>query len=410
MKFENYIAKRYFLSKNRVNFITIISFISILGITIGVAALIIVLSVFNGFSSLVTSYLISIDPHIRIENISPEKSYNEKDLMSKVNQVGKVTSFSPYVSGKVLAFRKGLTEVVNIKGIDENTGNKLYNLRENTIYGTSSLNSNEELPRIVLGLRLADKLEVITGDTLTLISAAGVEDALMQFSLPNSYNFIVEGIFNSNNNEYDASYMFTSLKPAQSLLGYNNRVQGYELKLDNIEQSEDVKEELKSILDTKIVSVKTWYDFHKDLYSVMQIEKWAAYIILSFIIAIAVFNVLGSLTMSIHEKKRDIGILRSMGANEKSIMRIFLLKGIYLGIIGTFSGALIGLIVIVLQLKTKFYPLDPTQYKIDALPVELRLTDFIFVIAASMILTFLASIYPAKKAVKINPLDAIKWE
>ncbi|MGE5436567.1 MAG: FtsX-like permease family protein [Syntrophothermus sp.] len=410
MKFENYIAKRYFLSKNRVNFITIISFISILGITIGVAALIIVLSVFNGFSSLVTSYLISIDPHIRIENISPEKSYNEKDLMSKVNQVGKVTSFSPYVSGKVLAFRKGLTEVVNIKGIDENTGNKLYNLKENTIYGTSSLNSNEELPRIVLGLRLADKLEVITGDTLTLISAAGVEDALIQFSLPNSYNFIVEGIFNSNNNEYDASYMFTSLRPAQNLLGYNNRVQGYELKLDNIEHSEDVKEELNSILDTKIVSVKTWYDFHKDLYSVMQIEKWAAYIILSFIIAIAVFNVLGSLTMSIHEKKRDIGILRSMGANEKSIMRIFLLKGIYLGIIGTFSGALIGLIVIVLQLKTKFYPLDPTQYKIDALPVELRLTDFIFVIAASMILTFLASIYPAKKAVKINPLDAIKWE
>ena len=157
-------------------------------------------------------------------------------------------------------------------------------------------------------------------------------------------------------------------------------------------------------------SVNTWYDFHKELYTVMKVERWSAYIILCLIVAVATFNILGSLSMSVIEKKRDIGILRSMGASEKSITKIFMYEGLLIGIIGTLAGLLIGYFICYLQLHYNIYPLDPTQYKIDSLPLQIRISDFFFVAGASMLLTFLASLFPAKRAAKVNPLEAIKWE
>jgi len=142
----------------------------------------------------------------------------------------------------------------------------------------------------------------------------------------------------------------------------------------------------------------------------MQIEKWTAYIILSLIIAIATFNILGSLSMSVIEKKRDIGILRAMGTSEKPILKIFMYEGLLIGIIGTLAGIIIGYFVCYLQIHYNIYPLDPTQYKIDSLPVQIRISDFFFISGVSLLLTFLASLYPAKRAAKVNPIEAIKWE
>ena len=142
----------------------------------------------------------------------------------------------------------------------------------------------------------------------------------------------------------------------------------------------------------------------------MQIERWTAYIILSLIIAVATFNILGSLSMSVIEKKRDIGILRSMGATENSVLKIFMFEGLLIGIIGTLLGAIIGYAVCYIQIHFNIYPLDPSQYKIDSLPIEVRLPDFFFISGASMLLSFLASLIPAKRAAKVNPISAIKWE
>ncbi|RPI73895.1 MAG: ABC transporter permease, partial [Ignavibacteriales bacterium] len=253
-------------------------------------------------------------------------------------------------------------------------------------------------------------LQTITGDTITVISAAGVEQALSQFTLPNTKKFIVEGIYSSNNNEYDASFIFASLPESSELLGYNGSIQGYEIWLNNSDNAFSVKDNLASLLDNNLYSINTWYDFHIDLYSVMQIERWTAYIILSLIIAVATFNILGSLSMSVIEKKRDIGILRSMGSGEKSIIKIFMFEGLLIGITGTIAGLILGYLVCYLQLEFNIYPLDPTQYKIDSLPMELRISDFFYISGASMLLSFLASLYPAKKAVKINIVESIKWE
>ncbi|MFO7448098.1 MAG: ABC transporter permease [Ignavibacteriaceae bacterium] len=408
MGFEPFIAKRYLVSKHKINFITIISLISIAGITIGVAALIVVLSVFNGFGSLVTSFLINFDPDVRVEVISENVPPQEEIIRNL--QIDDVKKISPFVSGKVLAYRDQLTEVVNLKGISEPDGEEVYGIQSNTVFGKYELSEQNGYPKIMMGLRLADHLQTLVGDTITLVSPAGIERVISQFSEPQMQQFIVSGIYSSNNNDYDANYIFTSLESAQVLLGYNGNVQGYDIRLTSIDNAEGVKEILEQNLEKDKFQVSTWYDFHKELYSYMQVERWAAYIILSLIIAVATFNILGSLSMSVIEKKRDIGILRSMGVVEKSILKIFMFEGLLIGIAGTFLGVMLGYLVCFIHLQYNIYPLDPTQYKIAALPLELRVSDFFYITGVSILLSFLASLFPAKRAAKINPLEAIKWE
>lgn len=409
MSYERFIAKRYLLSKHKINFITIISLISITGITLGVAALIVVLSVFNGFGSLVTSFLMNFDPHVRIEYKTDTKQKSFDDIIAIINKTPELKSYASFVSGKVLVVSNQITQVINLKGIDTVSTESVYNIKENIIYGNDEL-SNEGLSGAIIGLRLADQLRTLVGDTITVISPEGIERSIAQFGMPNSAKFVVKGIFSSRNNEYDESLMFVPLEDGQYLLGYDKDIQGYDIKLNNSDYSFKAKEFLESKLDKKHMEVSTWYDFHKELYSVMQIERWVAYILLSLIIAVASFNILGSLSMSVIEKKRDIGILSSMGSKEKSILKIFMYEGLMIGIVGTFLGVLIGYFICFLQLQYNIYPLDPTQYKIDSLPLELRFTDFFYIAGVSIFLSLIASYIPAKRAAKVDALQAIKWE
>lgn len=410
MLLERFIARRYLISKHKLNFITIISILSTLGITIGVAALIVVLSVFNGFGSLVQSFLLNFDPHLRIEIKSDYDENEITELEGLLNSKSEVVSFAPYVSGKVLALRRDLTEIVNLKGVDKLKANDIYRIRQSIVIGSDDLSDRSNIPVIIIGIRLADKLQALVGDTITIVSPAGIERAITQFTLPNSQSFIVGGIFSSQNNEYDAGLAFIALPEGQSLLGFRKAYQGYEIRLTDIDRSFKIKDKLLSQLNSEIFSVSTWYDFHKDLYSVMQIERWAAYILLSLIIAVATFNILGSLSMTVIEKKRDIGILRAMGVRANSIQKIFMYEGLMIGVFGTLFGVIIGYLILFLQINYNIYPLDPTQYKIDSLPVELRLSDFFYVSGASMFLSFLASYFPASRATRVNTIEAIKWE
>lgn len=410
MSYEKFIAKRYLLSKHKINFITIISLISITGITLGVAALIVVLSVFNGFGSLVTSFLMNFDPHLRVEYKIDTKQKDFGDFVNIIKRTPDIKSFAPFVSGKVLVVSNQITQVINLKGIDTAATENVYNIKENIIYGNDDFAIDDNQSGVIIGLRLADQLRTLVGDTITVISPEGIERAIAQFGVPNSAKFIVKGIFSSQNNEYDESLIFVPLEDAQYLLGYDDEIQGYDIKLNNSDNSFKSKEFLESQLDKKTFEISTWYDFHKELYSVMQIERWVAYILLSLIIAVASFNILGSLSMSVIEKKRDIGILRSMGSKEKSILKIFMYEGLMIGIVGTFLGVLIGYFICFLQLQYNIYPLDPTQYKIDSLPLEIRISDFFYIAGVSLLLSLIASYIPAKRAAKVDALQAIKWE
>ena len=403
--FEFFIAKKYLKSKHSINFITIISALSMIGITIGVAALIIILSVFNGFSSLVKSILVNVDPHVRIIQTT-NNFLGDDSLASLLSGVDQIQSFSPYAEGKVILLKDKSSKIVVLKGIDENAD---WEMEQKIIFGDYDLSDPETTSKVILGLPVALELSSRVNDSLLTISFNNLERIVTSFSFPRSKVLSVAGIFETNNKEYDNSYIFTSLKSAQNILGFKNKITGYELRLNDINKAGSVKNNLQKELGDNY-KIYTWFDLHKDLYSVMLIERWSAYIILSLIIAIATFNILGSLTMTVIEKKKDIGVLRSIGVSDKSILRIFMFEGILVGAIGTFAGLILGLAVVYLQTEFNFYPLDPTKYIIDAMPVDLRLSDIAVVSGMSMLLTFLASLYPARRAAKISILESIKWE
>ncbi|MDP4175007.1 MAG: ABC transporter permease [Bacteroidota bacterium] len=412
MGYEFFIAKRYLRSKHKLNFITIISVISTLGITIGVAALIVVLSVFNGFGSLVTSILVNFDPHVRITAVSTD-AYDQMPKIEHILQnTSHVKTINPFVSGKAIVkkVRDNLLSIVDVKGIDYENKKDAWGVAKSIVLGSYDLRDSDEKEGIIIGFNLADKLQCATNDSLFLTSFNSLSESAISYSMPPVRKYRVNGIFQSNNNEYDRDKVFVSLESAQALFDMQGKIQGFEIRLDDIKNSSDVKKELEAKLDSRYFRINTWYDLHKDLYSVMQIERWAAYIIVSLIIAVAAFNVLGSLAMSVIEKKKDIGVLRSMGAKDKSIIRIFMFEGILIGLIGTFVGSLLGVLIVFLQMQLKFYPLDASKYIIDALPVELRLGDFFAVAGMSLFLSFIASLYPARRALKISALEAIKWE
>ncbi len=407
--FELFIASRYIKSKRRINFITIISFLSTFGITIGTAALIIVLSVFNGFGSLVREILISFDPHVKVF-VTDESGYDQtKYTQQLLSESKEIKSFYPYVEGKVIALKSKSYEIVTLKGISESMQDAEWGLHDKIISGKFDLFDGES-NKIVLGLPIALRLSARVGDTINITSANNIERLVTSFSIPTTRRFIVSGIFESNNRDYDVSYIFTSLPPAQNLFGLRNKISGFDIRLNHIDQSDKIKEELTTKLEGKSLKVYSWYDLHKDLYTVMQIERWGAYLLLSLIIAVATFNILGSLNMTVIEKKKDIGVLRSMGVNQKTIKKIFMFEGMLTGFLGSIIGISIGLLICWLQMEYNFYPLDPSKYIIDAMPVEIKISDIIMVGLATFTLSYLAALYPSKRAAKTNIIESLKYE
>jgi len=406
---EFFIAKRYLRAKHKINLISVISMLSTAGITIGVAALIVVLSVFNGFGGIVKSILMNTDPHIKISVISDD-GFNKLDsLKNSLSSIGGIKDYTLFAEGKVLLLKNRSYEIVNLKGVDpekriydDKFGNKIY-------AGNFDIDDREE-GKILLGISAALKISSRIGDTIKVVSASNIEKTVLSMALPSTGSLILTGVFQSNNKDFDDGVALTGLSSAQRILGMKNRVSGIEVYLADVKKANEIREILKSRFGTADFSIDTWYDLHKDLYNVMVIERWSAYIILCLIIAVATFNILSSLSMTVVEKKKDIGVLRAMGASTKSILRIFMFEGLLVGAIGTLTGLSLGLLVCFLQIKFNFYPLDPLKYVVDAMPVEIAFSDVIAIGAASFILTFLAALYPARKAAKLNAIETIKWE
>jgi lipoprotein-releasing system permease protein len=408
MSFEQTIALRYLRSKRQFGFITIISLISIVGVTVGVAALLVVLSVFNGFSGLVSSILINFDPHLRIETTKQSTVETYQQLIEYCSTHREVTGIAPIVTGKAVIVSRNLNRVINIKGIESDKIAGVSGLHKNLVLGSIDF-KGEKQNGMVIGMTLADRLGAVVGDTVAVVSLAGSEIALLQFGQPLIRRFHIVGIYESSNREYDAAYAFVGLEAAQALFGMGKRVNGVELRLRSLNDANHFKSELEERFAEQF-RLLTWYDLHRDLYSVMKIERWMAYIILCLIIGVASFNLLGSLTMAVIEKTREIGILKSMGATRRNIVRIFLFEGIFVGVIGAVVGVGIGLGVVALQEKYHLFALDPTVYIIPAIPVEVHAIDVVIVAFTAIALCSVAALYPAWRAASLDPVEAIRWE
>lgn len=408
MKLERMIALRYLRSKRQVGFVTVISFISIVGVTIGVAALVVVLSVFNGFNGLVRSILTGFDPHLRVERLTQGEPVEYAELSSFLSSDPDVEGFAPFVSGKALVVSRNINRVINVKGIEQYAVEKVSGLKESIVLGEIDFAARNGMGMVV-GLTLADRLGVVVGDTLSLVSPSGSEFALLQIGQPVIRRFVVTGIYESNNKEYDAYYAFVGLKAGQTLFGLGEKIQGVEVRASGIDLTEDLGRRLGERFHSDY-RILTWYDLHRELYSVMQIERWMAYVILCMIVGVASFNLLGSLTMSVIEKTRDIGILKTIGATREMIRKIFMHQGFYVGILGSLFGIVLGVLLVYLQEQFHLIPLDPTVYIIPAIPVELQLVDLVLITLTGIGLCSLAAYYPARRAANLIPVDAIRWE
>ena len=405
MTVERFIARRYLFGKKRFSFINIISLLATLGIMFGVAALIVVMSVFNGFNGLVTSIQQDFDPHLKIERLPRVEGKSMAELRGIIGTLDGVRGVAPFVERKAMVMAGGNANFIWVKGVDPDSVASVSRVAEKTILGDFRLSKRGG---IILGIALADRMRVLVGDSVVLYSPAGMENLLTQFVTPTVLRCEVTGIFDSKNKMYDGSYAFLSIDDAQRLFRMEGQYTGYELRLDDVDDSEAVQARLRERLGGGW-NVLTWFDLHKDLYSVMAIERWSAFILLGIIIAVAVFNILASLTMLVLEKQRDIGILRTMGMPARRIQRIFLLEGVWIGLIGVAAGLVIGVAITWAQAEFGLVRLD-SAFIIPAIPVELRLADLALIVLGTFGLCLLAAWYPASRAKGVEIIDAVRWE
>ena len=405
MSIERFIARRYLFGRRRFTFINIISLLATMGIMFGVASLIVVMSVFNGFNGLVTSILQDFDPHLKIERIPRTEGKGESEVRNIIAGYEDLSGLSPFIQRKAMAMSGGAANFVWVKGVSPDSVGSTSRVAERMMLGDFRF---RERNGIVLGISLADKMRVVVGDTIVLYSPAGMESMLTQYVAPTVLRCPVTGIFESRNKLYDGAFAFLTLADAQRLFRMPGKITGFDVRLTDIDDSEDAQEELGKAIGAGW-NVQTWYDLHRDLYSVMTIERWSAFVLLAVIIAVAVFNILASLTMLVLEKKRDIGIMRSMGLSSRRIQRIFLLQGIWTGLIGVLTGSVIGLLLVWLQSEFGLVQLD-AAFIIPAIPVEFRVSDIVLIVSASFGLTLLAAWFPARRAGKVEIIDAVRWE
>ncbi|KPL02566.1 MAG: hypothetical protein AMJ90_05390 [candidate division Zixibacteria bacterium SM23_73_2] len=407
MSYEFFIAKRYLKSKKSSKFISIITIISVLGVLIGVAALTFVLSMMNGFEKEVRSRIIGTTAHVTIFPAMGEGMDDYEALLPEINEEKHVVATAPFVYSKAAIASKVESDGIIVRGIDPKKEKEVSDIQENLLAGSFDFEQTE-VPGIVLGANLAERLGVSLGDEVVLFSMSK-EDLTAGWTIPKATKFQLVGLFETGMFEYDASLSYISLKSAQKLFNLGDRVTGLQVKIDDLYKAKSIAQRLDEKLGYRFYALD-WMHMHKNLFSWMALEKYAMFIVLSLIVAVAAFNIISTLIMVVLEKKKDIGILKSLGSTSSSIMRIFMFEGLVVGVVGTILGSVLGYFLCWIQRTFRIISLPAEIYFINSLPVDTRVLDFILVALAAIAITFLATLYPAKKAADLAPVDAIRYE
>ncbi len=403
-----FIARRYLFSRKHISLISTLTYISIAGVTIGTALLIVVLSVFNGFFDVIKNLLLSYDPDIRIESSSASIFTQNQQLIDELSSIPEIQVFSPYVEGKaLLSYGDDRSSVVDIKGIDTQQFYELVNIEESVTSGVFEVSVRNRKPGAVIPEQLRSNMLLSPGDEIALLSASGMKKALTQITVPRSYRFDIRGAYFLQQ-VADGPQVFIDLKAAQRLFNARNGISGVDVKLIDNEDAAYVKSILEDRLG-KEYKISTWYDLQKPLYDIMYLEKWGAYIILMIIVVVAVLNIIGSLTMIVIQKRRDIGILISMGYTKSRIKSIFRKQGLFIGLIGCGIGGSLGFLLCWLQQEFGIIKLS-SAFIIDAYPVDIQLLDVSIILIGSLILCLAASWFPSKRASEIQPAEAVRYE
>ena len=411
--FELWIALRYTQLKNKNHFISFISLTSIIGIALGVMALIVVLSVMNGFQSELKSRILNVASDVEI--ISPNAKIRDwQAIDKKINSIPNVNSAAPFTNHQALVSMGKYNRGVLVRGIDPSIEPKVSNLHSSIVSGSFNLIPNEY--QILIGIDLARYFSLKVGDKISMISSQANYSPVGM--LPRIKQYKISGIFDAGMYEYDAGLVVIHINDAQKFFQTKKQISGVRVKLNDLDFTKQSVSEIYQAINSEDYIVLDWTQKHANLFSAIQLEKRVMSIILTLIIAVAAFNIVSTLVMGVTEKKSDIAILRTLGASQKSILIIFMGQGALTGIIGTFFGILFGvLIALNIDIIVPFIEnifgiefLSKDIYYISEVPSQILLNDILYIGFMGLLLSFIASIYPSFKASKIEPAVALKYE
>ena len=422
MAFEIFVSLRHLKAKREQKFISLNTWISIGGVALGVMALIVVIAVMSGFGKDLRDKILGTNSHIVVTNITHSGMDNFEFVLKKVMEIKGVKAAAPFILNQVMLTFDDNSSGVVVRGVDPNRKAMVSDLEKNMVRGelemlrkNKNVSSGPHREKIILGKELAHKLGVQMDDTVSMVAPAS---HLTPMGLvPKIKLYKVVGLFESGMFEYDSSLAFISIQSAQKFFSMKKKVSGIEIRVDDIDHADKISKSLQESLGFPYYA-RDWMRMNKNLFSALRLEKIVMFIILILIILVAAFNIVSTLFMVVMEKTKEIAILKSMGASRASIMKIFSFQGLIIGVTGTLIGCIGGLAIvpnlneIVGFIENLFgitaFPSD--VYYLDKLPSEIQYLDSFLIVVFSITICFLASLYPAWRASRMDPVDGLRYE
>ncbi len=418
MHYSISIALKYLRTKRRRGFISRVTAIAIAGTLVGVATLIIVLSLMNGFENELRSRIVEFNTHVLVFARTPSAWARIDSTAALVESIPDVVAVSPFVRGEALIYYDVVpgvrvkTKGAIVKGHDLARERAVSTVVDSiappvTSFTARGFDDGKDVPGIVLGKDLADELLIYLGEVLTLVTApAEFRTGSLK---PQTQEFRVIGTFKTGVYEFDSRFVYIGLEDAERFFEFESAIHGLGVRIRDIYRADKVDARILSLLDSPGYGANNWIQMNRNLFSYIKVEKILMFLLLTLIILIAAFNLIAMLTMVIMEKRNEIGILRSMGASSRGVMSVFMMQGTFIGGVGTAIGAAAGLAICGVLREVKI-DLPPDVYFINTLPVLVSWVDVVTVCAASLSICFLATIYPSWEACRMPPLDAIRYD